>query len=197
MGLFDFLKSDKNKEHEAAAKAGEQAKEQAEQQAAAGSASGGMGGKYADAAPAGKAAGERSAAAAPPRHPVSGSAMPSPMSAAHKAVPVPPKPPLAGPPGPPLAAAPRTPAVPPPPASGPAMPSPASAAHKAVPVSPKPSPTAKKRMYTVKAGDSLSSIARRELGNEARWRELYAMNRTVVGPNPDMILPGMVLTLPG
>lgn len=148
MGLFDFLKSGKNKEHEAAAKA----KEQAEQRAAAGSAPapGGMGGKYTDAAAATKAAAERMAAAAPPK----------------------------------------------PPASGPAMPSPTSAAHKAVPVSPKPSPTAKKRMYTVKPGDSLSAIARRELGNEARWRELYAMNRTVVGPNPDMILPGMVLTLP-
>ncbi|MDH6542633.1 LysM peptidoglycan-binding domain-containing protein [Streptomyces lavendulae] len=188
MGLFDFLKSDKNKEHEAA----EKAKGQAEQQAAAGSASATMGGKYADAT----AAGERSAATAPHRAPESGRAMPSPTSAAHKAVPVSPKPPMAAPPRPPVAAAPRTPAAPPPPVSGPAMPSPTSAAHKAVPVSPKPSPTAKKRMYTVKEGDSLSAIARRELGNEARWRELYAMNRAVVGPNPDMILPGMVLTLP-
>ncbi|MEU2827315.1 LysM peptidoglycan-binding domain-containing protein [Streptomyces lavendulae] len=189
MGLFDFLKSDKNKEPEAA----EKAKGQAEQQAAAGSAAATtMGGKYTDAA----AAGERTAATAPHRAPESGRAMPSPTSAAHKAVPVSPKPPMATPPRPPVAAAPRTPAAPPPPVSGRAMPSPTSAAHKAVPVSPKPSPTAKKRMYTVKQGDSLSAIARRELGNEARWRELYAMNRAVVGPNPDMILPGMVLTLP-
>ncbi len=78
-------------------------------------------------------------------------------------------------------------------------PTPHSAAHKAVPAAPvpKPVPTAKKRTYTVKPGDSLPAIARHELGNEARWRELYAMNRGVVGSNPDLIQPGMVLTLPG
>ncbi|OKK18570.1 hypothetical protein AMK16_18215 [Streptomyces sp. CB00455] len=75
-------------------------------------------------------------------------------------------------------------------------PTPASAAHKAVPAAPKPAPTAKKRTYTVRSGDSLSAIARRELGNEARWRELYAMNKGIVGDNPDLILPGMILTLP-
>ncbi|MET9884534.1 LysM peptidoglycan-binding domain-containing protein [Streptomyces sp. NPDC006430] len=77
-------------------------------------------------------------------------------------------------------------------------PTPSSAAHKAVPAAPepKPMPTAKKRTYTVRAGDSLSAIARRELGNEARWRELYAMNKGVVGSNPDLIRPGQVLTLP-
>jgi nucleoid-associated protein YgaU len=74
-------------------------------------------------------------------------------------------------------------------------PTPTSAAHKAVPAAPEP-PSAKKRVYTVRPGDSLSAIARRELGNEGRWRELYAMNRAVIGPNPDMIRPGMVLTLP-
>lgn len=78
-------------------------------------------------------------------------------------------------------------------------PTPHSAAHKAVPAAPvaKPVPSAKKRTYTVKAGDSLPTIARSELGNEARWRELYAMNRGVVGDTPDLVRPGMVLTLPG
>ncbi|WP_406366700.1 LysM peptidoglycan-binding domain-containing protein [Streptomyces sp. NBC_01546] len=75
-------------------------------------------------------------------------------------------------------------------------PTPGSAAHKAVPAAPKPMPTAKKRTYTVRSGDSLAMIARRELGNEARWRELYAMNKGVIGSNPDLIRPGMVLTLP-
>ncbi|MEU8434332.1 LysM domain-containing protein [Streptomyces sp. NPDC029216] len=94
-------------------------------------------------------------------------------------------------------------AAPPKPGAAPARPHPApaapsdmSAAHKAVPVPPKPAPAAKKRTYTVKPGDSLSAIARRELGNEARWRELYAMNRGVIGANPDLIHPGQVLTLP-
>ncbi|MBT2466328.1 LysM peptidoglycan-binding domain-containing protein [Streptomyces sp. ISL-66] len=98
------------------------------------------------------------------------------------------------------ASAPRTPtaAPAPPPAARPAShtPTPASAAHKAVPAAPmKPAPKAQ-RTYTVRPGDSLSAIARRELGNEGRWRELYAMNKGVVGSNPDMIHPGMKLTLP-
>lgn len=77
-------------------------------------------------------------------------------------------------------------------------PTPSSAAHKAVPAAPSYEPPTGivKRTYTVQAGDSLSSIARRELGNEARWRELYAMNRGVVGANPGVIQPGQVLTLP-
>ncbi|MGW6819254.1 LysM peptidoglycan-binding domain-containing protein [Streptomyces sp. NPDC055005] len=162
MGIFDFLKSDKKRAHDAA----ETAKEQVEQQAAAKPATpdapNDLGGKYTDAAAATKAAADRMAAAAPP-----------------KPAPAPPKPPAAGP------VVHHT-------------PTPASAAHKAVPAAPmpKPAPVAKKRTYTVKSGDSLSAIARRELGNEARWRELYAMNRGVVGSNPDLIHPGMVLTLP-
>ncbi|MCC0097101.1 MULTISPECIES: LysM peptidoglycan-binding domain-containing protein [Streptomyces] len=80
----------------------------------------------------------------------------------------------------------------------PHTPTPTSAAHKAVPAAPAPMPmpAAEKRTYTVRSGDSLSSIARLELGNEARWRELYAMNRGVVGSNPELLHPGQVLTLP-
>ncbi|MFB6615274.1 LysM peptidoglycan-binding domain-containing protein [Streptomyces sp. NPDC085524] len=180
MGLFDFLKSDKKKPHEAS----EKAKEQGEQR---------MDSSAADAASATRAAAERMAAAAPPKPAPPKPApprpaAPTPGSAAHKAVPVAPKPaPL--PPHPAAAGA----------APGaPHTPTPASAAHKAVPAAPaKPMPAAKKRTYTVKSGDSLSEIARRELGNEARWRELYAMNRGVIGANPDLIRPGQVLTLPG
>lgn len=90
-------------------------------------------------------------------------------------------------------------AAPAPPVTRPAphTPTPASAAHKAVPAAPMPKPAPKaQRTYTVRSGDSLSAIARRELGNEGRWRELYAMNKGVIGSNPDMIHPGMKLTLP-
>ncbi|MFD3780236.1 LysM peptidoglycan-binding domain-containing protein, partial [Streptomyces sp. NPDC058612] len=115
-------------------------------------------------------------------------AAPTPASAAHKAVPVAPKP----------AAVPPHPVSPARGPGAPHTPSPASAAHKAVPAAPMPAPAAKKkRTYTVRPGDSLSLIARRELGNEGRWRELYAVNKGVVGSNPDLIRPGMVLTLPG
>lgn len=46
------------------------------------------------------------------------------------------------------------------------------------------------RTYTVRSGDSLSSIA------GAGWRELYQLNRGVIGGNPNLIYPGQVLHLP-
>lgn len=53
-----------------------------------------------------------------------------------------------------------------------------------------------RKTYTVKAGDTLSSIAKRFLGSVTRWREIYDLNRKVIGPDPDAITPGMVLELP-
>lgn len=51
--------------------------------------------------------------------------------------------------------------------------------------------------YTVQKGDSLSAIAARTLGDANRWREIYDLNRDVVGGNPNLIYPGQVLKLPG
>jgi LysM repeat protein len=50
--------------------------------------------------------------------------------------------------------------------------------------------------YTIQAGDSLSGIAA-ALGVRGGWQALYAANRKVIGPDPDVIHPGMVLVLPG
>jgi LysM repeat protein len=58
-----------------------------------------------------------------------------------------------------------------------------------------PSPVTPAR-YTVQAGDSLSGIAA-GLGLRGGWQALYAANRRVIGPNPDVIHPGTVLVLPG
>ena len=52
------------------------------------------------------------------------------------------------------------------------------------------------RTYTVKSGDSLSAIAESEMGDAKRWPELYEANKDAVGKNPDMIHPGLVLTIP-
>lgn len=49
--------------------------------------------------------------------------------------------------------------------------------------------------YTVQAGDSLSSIAKARLGSADRWRELYQLNRSVIGNNPSHLVVGEVLTL--
>ena len=46
--------------------------------------------------------------------------------------------------------------------------------------------------YTVRAGDTLSSIAAR---HGMTWQRVYAANRTVVGGDPDLIVPGQRLVL--
>ena len=50
--------------------------------------------------------------------------------------------------------------------------------------------------YVVRSGDSLSIIAERELGAGGRWTEIYEMNRSTIGPNPDGIRVGMRIRLP-
>lgn len=51
------------------------------------------------------------------------------------------------------------------------------------------------RSYTVKAGDSLSKIAQRELGDASKWKAIHEANRETI-TNPDLIHPGQVLNLP-
>jgi LysM repeat protein len=52
------------------------------------------------------------------------------------------------------------------------------------------------RRYTVRRGDTLSSIAHRFYGSAADWSRLFSANKSVLS-NPNMIFPGQVLTLPG
>jgi len=54
----------------------------------------------------------------------------------------------------------------------------------------------KVKTYTVDRGDNLSAIAKQELGDANRWREIYELNKDVIGDNPDLIQPGMELKLP-
>jgi LysM repeat protein len=51
------------------------------------------------------------------------------------------------------------------------------------------------RGYTVRPGDTLSSIAQRFYGNPADWRWLYQANRHVI-QDPNVIHPGEVLSVP-
>jgi nucleoid-associated protein YgaU len=51
------------------------------------------------------------------------------------------------------------------------------------------------RLYTVKAGDSLSAIARSQLGDENRYREIFEANRHILS-NPDQLEIGQTLKLP-
>lgn len=51
-------------------------------------------------------------------------------------------------------------------------------------------------IYIVVAGDSLSAIAKKKLGDFALWRTIYERNKQTIGPNPDLIFPGQQLVLP-
>jgi nucleoid-associated protein YgaU len=51
------------------------------------------------------------------------------------------------------------------------------------------------KTYTVQAGDTLGSIAKRLLGNANDYMEIFNANRDQL-TNPDMIKPGQVLKIP-
>lgn len=57
-------------------------------------------------------------------------------------------------------------------------------------------PPAAAEAYVVVAGDSLSRIAKRFYGDANDWRRIYEANRTLIGGNPDLIVPGQKLTIP-
>lgn len=52
------------------------------------------------------------------------------------------------------------------------------------------------KTYTVKSGDSLSKIAKLELGNSAKWGAIYALNKSTIGPDANKIKPGQKLVMP-
>jgi LysM repeat protein len=60
----------------------------------------------------------------------------------------------------------------------------------------KSSTTGKHRTYVVRKGDTLGSIASRELGTVKRMQEILDLNKDVI-TNPDMVREGMTLKLPG
>ena len=49
--------------------------------------------------------------------------------------------------------------------------------------------------YTVKKGDSLSKIAKQFYGDGSKWKQIHAANADKI-PNPDLIHPGLELTIP-
>lgn len=51
------------------------------------------------------------------------------------------------------------------------------------------------RTYTVKAGDTLSKIAKQHLGDANAYMRIFELNKDQLS-NPDMIKPGQVLKLP-
>jgi len=66
-----------------------------------------------------------------------------------------------------------------------------SAGHAASP----PSATPSSKTYTVKAGDTLSAIAKEHLGSASDYMKIFNLNKDQLA-NPDLIKPGQVLRLP-
>ena len=61
---------------------------------------------------------------------------------------------------------------------------------------PQPTPAkASMKTYTVKSGDTLSEIAKRELGSSNKYMEIFDANRDQLS-DPDKIKPGQVLKIP-
>jgi len=51
------------------------------------------------------------------------------------------------------------------------------------------------KLYKVKSNDSLSKIAKLELGDSSKWKDIYEKNKKLIGPNPDYIQVGWELVL--
>jgi 5'-nucleotidase len=64
------------------------------------------------------------------------------------------------------------------------------------PAAPSASAPSNGGTYTVQPGDTLSGIAARVYGDANRWPAIYDANRSVIGANPSLIVPGQVLKLP-
>lgn len=67
----------------------------------------------------------------------------------------------------------------------------------AAPAKAPPSTVAgEKRTYKVKSGDSFYRIAKEQLGNAERWKELMELNKSLVHGDPTALQPGQTLILP-
>jgi len=51
------------------------------------------------------------------------------------------------------------------------------------------------KIYTIVSGDTLSKIAKRELGNANAWRKIFDANKDVI-KDPDKIYPGQKIKIP-
>lgn len=67
----------------------------------------------------------------------------------------------------------------------------ASAGKTSRPDTKKPAKT-----YVVKVGDTLSKIAKLELGDSSKWQRIYSANQKTIGKDPNRIKPGQKLVMP-
>jgi len=60
---------------------------------------------------------------------------------------------------------------------------------------PRPDPKPAPKTYQVRPGDSLYMIAKKVYGDGAKWRDLYAANKSTVGVDPNLIKTGQQLVV--
>jgi LysM domain len=73
-------------------------------------------------------------------------------------------------------------------------------------ITPKPAPPAPApvvvppapgvKTIVVSPGDTLSNIAQKAYGNPSQWSKIYQANKAVIGPNPNLLKPGLTLIIP-
>ena len=51
------------------------------------------------------------------------------------------------------------------------------------------------KTYVVKRGDCLWNISKAASGSGSNWRELYNLNKSVIGNNPNLIYPGQIIKI--
>lgn len=49
--------------------------------------------------------------------------------------------------------------------------------------------------HVIKTGDSLSKISIYYYGNKKFWPLIYSDNKSIIGPNPNLIIPGKILVI--
>lgn len=54
----------------------------------------------------------------------------------------------------------------------------------------------KPKTYNLKSNDKLYNIAKRFYGDGEKWKKIYEANKKIIGPNPNIIIAGQVLTIP-
>jgi nucleoid-associated protein YgaU len=52
------------------------------------------------------------------------------------------------------------------------------------------------KKYTVKAGDTLSTIAKKFYGDDSEYTRIYEANKDLIGSDPNKIQVGQELTIP-
>lgn len=57
-------------------------------------------------------------------------------------------------------------------------------------------PKPQNNTHVVQKGDTLWKIAKKYLGNGERYKEIHSLNKSIIGPNPNILKVGQKLTIP-